>query len=193
LACPHEQHAATKRVAPLATWYAGRMAHEESPREDLLREATALVERIELVSRANGTESSAEVFHGQTIVAGFRPNGALSVFFSDEEVYHFNAAGELRRAFLDGHLYKAVKGELVALSRVRTAEQVELRSRPLAAAEQAAFIAHMAKCLADLTTDLAADNFEVRRQVPSKANVLARLRTWLSNHTDWSVAARPNA
>jgi hypothetical protein len=169
------------------------MANEESPREDLLRESTALVERIELVPRAKPTKSSADACHDQTIVAGFRRNGALSVFFSEEEVYHFNAAGELRRAYLDGHLFKAVKGELVALTRVRTPEQVELRSRPLTAAEQIAFMTRMAKCLTTLASDLAADNFDIQRQIPPNADVAARLRAWLADHTTWSIAARPNA
>jgi hypothetical protein len=169
------------------------MAHEESPREDLLREATALVERIELVPRAKPTNPSADDCHDQTIVAGFRPTGALSIFIGESKVYHFNAAGELRRAYLDGHLYKAVKGELVALTRVRTPEQVELRSRLLTADEQAAFAARMAKCLVALASDLAADNLVVQRQVPPNVEVAGRLRAWLADHTIWSIAARPNA
>jgi hypothetical protein len=169
------------------------MTHEESPREDLLREATALVERIELVPRVEAGQSSLTVFPGRTIVAGFRRNGALSVFFSEEEVYHFNAPGELRRAYLNGHLYKAVKGQLVVLTRLRTPEQVELRSQPLTVAEQAAFTARMSKSHAALASDLAADNFVVQRQVPPNVDVVARLRAWLADHATWSIAARPNA
>src|SRR5204863_2544475 len=92
--------AAGGRLASLC--YVECMAREESSREDLLREATALVERIELIP--NGSTSDGR------IVAGFRRNGALSVFFGEDPVYQFNAAGELRRAYTDGKLLKADRG-----------------------------------------------------------------------------------
>jgi hypothetical protein len=164
------------------------MALEESPREDLLREATALVERIELVPSGPHADPSAD-----KIVAGFRSNGALSVFFSDDEVYHFNAESELRRAYVDGHLFKAARGELVELKRVRTAEQVELRSRTLSSTEKDACVSRVKSRLAVLTADLSAGRFEAHRQVPDDADVLARLRDWLSRHAMLAIADRPNA
>jgi hypothetical protein len=72
------------------------MARDETKREDLLAEATALVERIQIVSQSAGT-----------ITAGFRANGALSLFFDEDPAYHFNSAGELRRAYCAGLLIKA--------------------------------------------------------------------------------------
>jgi hypothetical protein len=158
------------------------MAQEESPREDLLREATALVERVELVEATD-----------HPIVAGFRHDGALSIFFGNDEVYHFNAAGDLRRAYLDGHLYKALNGELVRMTRVRTAQQVELRSHALDAAEQADFISTMRDRLAGLTAALAKNAFEARREVPPGANIVDRLREWLTQHASVPIAKRPNA
>lgn len=68
------------------------MARDESRREDLLREATAFVERIELVP-SSSTSKAAET----PIVVGFRADGALSVFFGEDPAYQFNAAGELLR------------------------------------------------------------------------------------------------
>ncbi len=161
------------------------MAHEELPREDLLREATALVERVELVPTAPCRD--------QSIVAGFRPDGALSIFFGEEEVYHFNAVGALRRVYLDGHLYKALSGELVRLTRVRTTQQVELRSRALESAEKANFVVALQSRLAALATDMAVGMFEVRREVPPNANVVDRLRDWLTGHPAVPIATRPNA
>src|SRR5262245_38318908 len=76
--------------------YNGRMARQESDREDLLREATALVERAEL--KVAGEP--------EPVTVGFRRDGSLSVFFGSVAVYQFNTAGELRRAFADGLLYK---------------------------------------------------------------------------------------
>ena len=72
------------------------MAREESNREDLLAEATALVHRIEVVTSG-----------GLTIVAGFRARGEFSAFFGEDLAYHFNASDELRRAYCDGLLIKA--------------------------------------------------------------------------------------
>lgn len=169
------------------------MALEESPREDLLREATALVERIELVPSSAYALVSTNAAPDRTIVAGFRSNGALSVFLSDDEVYHFNGVAELRRAYLGGHLYKAARGELVELTRVRTAEQVELRSRTLNAREQDAFINRMKDRLSALKSDLTAGKLAAHRQVPLDADALSRLRVWLTEHTAYSIADRPNA
>src|SRR6186997_1242741 len=92
------------------------MARRESEREDLLREATALVERAELT--LEGSE--------EPIVVGFRRDGSASFFFGVDPVYQFNAACELRRAFVGGLLYKAERGRLVSLSRQRTMESVAL-------------------------------------------------------------------
>ena len=73
------------------------MARRESDREDLLREATALVERAELTIEG----------FDEPIVVGFRRDGSASFFFGADPVYQFNTAFELRRAFVVGLLYKA--------------------------------------------------------------------------------------
>ena len=83
-------YAVASSIAP----YPEGMARDESDREDLLREATALVERIEL--------APADAADDEHIVAGFRRDGALSIYFGADPVYHFNSAGELRRAYCDG-------------------------------------------------------------------------------------------
>jgi hypothetical protein len=83
------------------------MARQPEDREDLLAEATALVERAEL--RLPGD--------ARTIVAGFRATGCGSLFFGADPVYQFNSARQLRRAFVGGELYKAERGQLVALTR----------------------------------------------------------------------------
>jgi hypothetical protein len=90
-------------------------------------------------------------------------------------------------------LYKAIDGELVSLTRIRNAEQVELRSHTLPAPEQAEFIQQVSTRLVDLANDLAADAIAVVAQVPPDVDVLDRLRTWLANHIDVRVARRPNA
>src|SRR6476469_7343231 len=97
------------------------MSRQESDREDLLREATALVERIEL--RLPDQPES--------VVAGFRRDGSASFFFGQSPVYQFNSGRELRRAYRDGLLYKTDNGRLVEMRRERTDTAIELRSRML--------------------------------------------------------------
>jgi hypothetical protein len=106
------------------------MPSRESDREDLLREATALVERAELKI----------VGHAEPIVIGFRKDGSASFFFGADPVYQFNSAGELRRAYIGGLLYKAERGHLVALRRERTATEVSLVRSELTAYETTAFL-----------------------------------------------------
>src|SRR5262245_2457169 len=113
------------------------MARQESEREDLLREATALVERIELAPRSAAGSATAHV------IAGFRRDGGLSIFFGDDPVYQFNAAGELRRAYCEGKLVKAVGGRLANLSRLRTVGEVQLVRHDLSDAEELTFVDQM--------------------------------------------------
>src|SRR5688500_8421146 len=106
------------------------MAQRESNREDLMREATALIERAELV-----LPGAAE-----PVVVGFRRDGSASFFFGADPVYQFNAAGELRRAYVGGLLYKAVSRHLVALRRERTETETILLSCELSGEETAHFL-----------------------------------------------------
>ena len=161
------------------------MARDESDREDLLREATALVERIELSPEA-ATGSTAE-----NVVIGFRAGGAVSIFFGADPVYQFNAAGELRRAYCDGLLYKASHRRLVSLRRVRQQNEVQLLRHDLTDAEQRDFIASMQKCLRNLSDNLDSGRGSVVSQVPPEANVLTRVRGWLAEHREPGIAATP--
>src|SRR5258705_63721 len=70
------------------------MARQESDREDLLREATALVQRVELVVAG----------YDEPVVCGFRRGGSVSLVFGGEPVYQFNTANQLifRAVLLDG-------------------------------------------------------------------------------------------
>lgn len=92
------------------------MARIESDREDLFREVTALFRRVEFSVA------------GVNVVAGFRrPTdqyavGSLSIYYGPDFVLIFNEAGELRRAFHGGLLYRAQPGrKLTRLRRERGA------------------------------------------------------------------------
>jgi hypothetical protein len=169
------------------------MARDESSREDLLREATALVERIELVPRATDLSTAASDLVGQHIVAGFRRNGALSIFFGDDPVYQFNAAGELRRAYCHGKLLKATQGRLAAFQRVRTEDEVQLVRHELSPEEEAAFLSRMDDRLRAVADLINTNQFEVVGQVPPDIDVLGRLKGCLATYDKRRIAMKPNA
>jgi len=87
------------------------MAQSEHDREDILREATALVERVELRLPDQP----------EAVVAGFRRDGSASFFFGVEPVLQFNTLKEFRRGYEGGQLLKAVHGQIVSLRKMREA------------------------------------------------------------------------
>ena len=145
------------------------MSRQESEREDLLREATALVERVELRLPEQP----------ESIVAGFRRDGAASFYFGQSPVYQFNGRGELRRAYVGGLLYKVDSGKLVEMRRERTATAVELRSRLLSPEETGKFLLDAEDCLKRLRHALVARIAEVIGQVPSDKDIATRVAVWL--------------
>jgi hypothetical protein len=160
------------------------MAREESEREDLLREATALVERIELA--AAGAEDREHIF------AGFRADGALSIYFGADPAYHFNSDGELRRAFCDGWLIKAEAGRLVAMERRRQEQEVQLVRHELADDAQAAFLASMSRRLHDFEQRLRSSALAIVGRVPADADVLGRLLTSFAQNRIVKIAKSPH-
>ncbi len=146
------------------------MSRRESDREDLLREATALVERAEI--RIPG--------ESEPIVVGFRRDGSASFFFGADPVYQFNSAGELRRVFIKGLLYKAERGQLVCLRRKRTEIEVALIRTELNTAEARALLADAHDRLTSLQQALLSDSFTIRGQVPPNADLISRIRDWLA-------------
>ncbi len=145
------------------------MAKHQENRENLLLEAKSLVERVEL-SVAGEREP---------VVAGFRREGALSVFFASDPVFQFNSEKALRRAFVNGLLYKAESGRLASLDRRRSASEVVLARHDLSDAEQTACLSAAGARLGSLRDALAKNAFQVVDQVPPKADVVGRLSAWL--------------
>lgn len=145
------------------------MAREEHDREDLLATATALVERAEL--RISGET--------ENVFAGFRRDGAASVYFGADPAYHFTSAGALRRAYCGGLLYKAERGKLVSLERRRTPQEVQLMRHELSPDETQAFLAEIARRLASFRSSLRADAWRLVGQSPASVDVVSRIRGWL--------------
>jgi hypothetical protein len=155
----------------------------ERDREDLLAEATALVERIEL-RLSDGAEH---------VIIGFRANGCGSVYFGAEEAYQFNTAGELRRAFREGELYKAERGRLVRLTRLRAENEVQLRRHDLDDAATATFLDHMASNLERLRLSLGQQSFRVVGQAPAGIDIVERAAAWVNDLPPGAIARTPHA
>lgn len=160
------------------------MARQESDREDLLREATALVQRVEF-------RLSAEP---EPVVAGFRRDGSFSLFFGSEQVLQFNSAGQLRRGYFEGRLLKADKGRLVWLTRERTADAVMLHSRELSPAEVAHTLERATELIERLSLALQQGTFTLVGQVPADEDIVRQILAWQATLTHpLQIAAAPNA
>jgi len=146
------------------------MARHEADREDLMREATALRNRAEFCL-ASSTDP---------IIAGFRNEGALSIYFAGDPAYHFDADGQLRRAFAGGFLYRTQGTTLARLQRKRDDQRSILERHDLSPDELQTFLAEVSRNLQTVVTDLAAGNCTLRQQIPSDAGVLLRLEPVLS-------------
>jgi hypothetical protein len=159
------------------------MSRQEHEREDLLREATALVERVELTIPGQY----------EPIFIGFRKDGAASFYFGQDRVYHFNTAGQLRRAYLSGVLYKADQGKLVALQRERSATETILARHELSTEQSQTVLDEAQLLLSRLSAAITTAAIKVTGQVPADAAIVPRLQNWLAAHgAHLTIAARPN-
>ncbi len=163
------------------------MARDEQPREDLLAEATGLVERIRLRLRTPRLA-------GEETVAGFRRDDSLAIFFGQQRVYQFTSAGALRRAFVADVLYKAQAGALVAMRRERTEHVVHLVSRQLDPDATASFLRTAHECLREFEKALREGAYTPLGQVPAEADIAGRVLAWLGLHGEQiSIAASPRS
>ncbi len=141
------------------------MARHEEDREDLIREAVALPDRVELFV----------VGFDQPITIGFRPNSAMSIFVGQDRVYQYDPDGRLRRAFVGGLLYRSHHETLAMLQRERTETQTVLLRTDLRDAELAAFRETMHRLLNLLHQKLTASEYEALRCVPESAEHISRI------------------
>lgn len=159
------------------------MSRQESDREDLLREATALVQRAEFQLTQEP----------EPVVAGFRRDGCFSLFFGSERVVQFNSAGQLRRGYFDGKLLKADKGRLVWMTRVRTAEAVELHSRELSPIEVDTTLECATQLIETLSSALQQGTFTLVGQIPADEDIVPRILAWQAVlPLPLQIAAAPN-
>ena len=160
------------------------MAREQSPREDLLREATALTIRAE-IQLAGLAETS---------VIGFRPNGCLSYYRKADQAYHFNSDFALRRAHIGDELLKAEAGRCVGLTRKRQDGQVAMVRRELDTAETNALLGDILAHLRELQSQLADESAVVVAAVDlPERRAIDALENWLDSITEpITIADVPN-
>jgi hypothetical protein len=151
-------------------------------RENLLRDARNLSPRVQLRACVSGRDAA--------VFAGFRGE-SLSLYFGPDPVYHFNPAGELRRAFLAGRIVKAEDGRLFAMERVVGTNLVELRTSAVLADEERAAFADLTSRLADLGAALARGDVLIDGQEPAGGDAIERLTHWLERHAALGIAASP--
>ena len=165
------------------------MAKQEVDREDILREATALVNRVEL-------EVSGRV-DGDHIVFGFRECGSLAVYFGAEPVYQFNANCALRRAYDQGCLIKAVDCLLVSMRRERQDGKLQLLSTAWDEEKTREFIGQVRQDMSQLVEAIAAGEVQVNGFVVAEQQTTAEILTtqlcnWCNDHLpDLQVARVP--
>ena len=149
------------------------MAQNESDREDFMAEAVSLIKRIEFrhVSRPD------------PVVLGLNALGWLFVYPAAELMYRFDEQGRLRRAFVEGILYRTAGTVLSMLQRQRTHEQTgairvtktTLLRRDLTPAELSLFRLRMSQELAVVRA--AVEPQRVLRQHPAdEVGVLAEIQ-----------------
>ena len=131
------------------------MARQESDREDLIREATALVERIEIRQPGNSFET----------VIGFKRTGGLSIYFGADPVYQFDSTGAFRRGYLNGCLLRTQGTTIAELTRQRTETESHLLRRDMESGELAQVRENALAQLRRLARQLEAGEPEVLRSV----------------------------
>lgn len=137
------------------------MARNEADREDLIREAVALTERVEL--RFLGRD--------EVVTIGFRTTKAMSIFMGQDPVYQFDTEGRLRRAFVDGFLFRSQHNTLARMVRERTETQTLLLRSDLTEDELSAFRNQMQEALRTLHQEIRSGAAVVSRSVPTDADL----------------------
>lgn len=138
------------------------MARNEADREDLMREAVALTERVELFVPG----------FKELITIGFRSNGAMSIFVGQDPVYQFDPSGRLRRAFVEGFLFRSQHAGLARLERVRTESEVQLQRYDLSPQECDGFRVNMRVTLQQIALPVQQRTVRISRSVPATADLL---------------------
>ena len=146
------------------------MAIEESDREDLMREAIRYRDRVLLTSKSWG--ENVELF------AGRRVNGEVSVYWTSEEVFQFNSAGELRRLFYYNKRYAAENRKLVELLRESRGGRVHWERVAIAEEDWLVVCRAWQERVTQVCSSLARLNVRIEQSIPDSNEV----PEWFINH-----------
>ena len=147
------------------------MARAQQPREELLRDATALVERVSF--HVN--------YWTEPVVVGFRSNGAVSIYFGEDPVYQFNRDDELRRSHWRGQRIKAEQRQLKLLRQEPGSTRLQLSNTDLGTDQTNAFVDDLTNRLELLRTAVFHRNLQVIGQVPEQPDLLPRVQRWIES------------
>lgn len=134
------------------------MSRHSEDREDLMRDARALEPRVELI--LPGDE--------EPIVIGRRRDGFISIYVGQDPVYHWDEQGRLRRAFVEGLLYRSEGETLSRLTRQHSEHVSELHRRDLDPGELAQFLSIMKDTASRISGALKSGAYRVTRSVPDQ-------------------------
>ena len=160
------------------------MARDEDSREDLLREATALVQRVELQ-----VEGFAE-----PIVAGFRRDGAASFYFGQRCFISIQHRRPTPPRLSRRPTVQSRSRPIGAIDAPRTADEVDLLRHECKADEEREFLAIDGPKTIRVATSVWSRVLSVLGQIPPDGNVAGRVGDWLSIQADpIPLACSPHA
>lgn len=147
------------------------MARNEEDREDLMREAIALFPRAEL----QVSQEPVPLFWG------VKKSGHFSFYFGSDPVYQFDEHGALRRAYLEGALYRTQGETLARLIRSRSAEESVLNRTDLTVMERNLILQTMKDRFEQLQSAFAdTAGVEFTKSLPEEGN--SELRDQILSH-----------
>ena len=123
----------------------------------------------------------------EPIVAGFKRGGAFSVYFSADPVFQFDVESRLRRAYVQGLLFRTQGSTLARLERSQSSDETTLLRHDLTDRELVEFRERMHVQLSQLHAALENGFAEPLRQVPELDDVMSDVRDALRRVLDAGV------
>jgi hypothetical protein len=151
-----------------------------------ITEAACLLQSGSMYHRRLGLKGGS----GEEIFAGVKP-GAVSIYFGDEPIYHFDLDGRWQRAFLEGtHYLKGIDATVRSIDREREESGMVLRRETLPYAVAADLDASIRSVALGLIDALDSARLEILL-TPATARAFAPedFRSFLERVASWDSAA----
>ena len=160
------------------------MAKDFQDREDLLRDATALITRGRFwIIRHNAGEPRRRY----EVVIGFRNDGSLSLYWDQDPVFQFDASQRLRRVFIDAKMYRADASRLCSISKRRRGRgpirRVRLTRSVLSDDEQIEILNRLEDCLSQIRFRLTATTDDIESIGQSHDQFAEQIVNWIDQLT----------